>query len=39
MADLRRAQFVIADFTHDPNGVYFEASYARGFNPRPSPGA
>ncbi len=28
IADIRRAQFVIADFTHQRNGVYFEAGYA-----------
>jgi hypothetical protein len=30
MADLRRAQFVVADFTRHPNGVYFEAGFALG---------
>jgi nucleoside 2-deoxyribosyltransferase len=30
MADLRRAQFVVADFTRHPAGVYFEAGFALG---------
>ena len=30
LADIRRAQFVVADFTHHPNGVYFEAGFALG---------
>jgi hypothetical protein len=30
MADLRRAQFVVADFTKHPAGVYFEAGFALG---------
>lgn len=30
MADLRRAQFVVADFTRHPNEVYFEAGFALG---------
>jgi hypothetical protein len=28
IAEIRRAQFVVADFTHQRNGVYFEAGYA-----------
>ena len=30
LADISRAQFVVADFTHHPNGVYFEAGFALG---------
>jgi nucleoside 2-deoxyribosyltransferase len=30
IAELRRAQFVVADFTFHPGGVYFEAGYALG---------
>ena len=30
LADIRRAQFVVADFTHHPKGVYFEAGFALG---------
>ncbi len=30
MADIRRAQFMIAEFAHHRGGVYFEAGYALG---------
>jgi hypothetical protein len=33
IVDLTRSQFVVADFTHHPNGVYFEAGYALGREP------
>lgn len=30
LADIRRAQFLVADFTHHRNGVYFEAGFGLG---------
>jgi hypothetical protein len=30
LSDIRRAQFLVADFTHHRNGVYFEAGFGFG---------
>lgn len=30
LADIRHARFLVADFTHHPGGVYFEAGFALG---------
>jgi hypothetical protein len=30
LAEIRASRFVVADFTHQPGGVYFEAGFARG---------
>jgi hypothetical protein len=31
MAEIRRSRFVVADYTGQVNGVYFEAGFALGF--------
>ena len=30
IVELRRSRFVVADFTHHPGGVYYEAGFAHG---------
>ena len=32
ITDIKYSRFVIADFTHNNRGVYFEAGFARGYN-------
>lgn len=32
MADLRRSEVIVADFTHHKGGVYFEAGFALGLD-------